>query len=120
VEAEVRAVVLAAASATPATVDMRRILLARPLVPTAASRKLAEVLCRQASMTFGEPVEMCGVPLYTDARLYAETGIPVVLYGAGPRTIEEANGHRADERLKLADLERATLVMACAILELLA
>jgi hypothetical protein len=41
------------------------------------------------------------------------------LYGAGPRTIEEANAHRADERVKLADLHRATEVVALALLDLL-
>jgi succinyl-diaminopimelate desuccinylase len=120
VEAEVRAVVTTAANATPAAVTIRRVLLARPLIATAASHRLAEILCRQATAIFGEPVETCGVPLYTDARHYAERGIPVVLYGAGPKTIEEAGGHRADERLKLADLERATLVVASAISDLLA
>ena len=44
-----------------------------------------------------------GVPIYTDARLYSSAGIPTVLYGAGPRTLLEANGHRADERLVLED-----------------
>ena len=53
-----------------------------------------------------------GVPLYTDARHYAARGIPIVLYGAGPRTIEEANAHRADERLPLDDLRKATEVVA--------
>jgi hypothetical protein len=47
------------------------------------------------------------VPLYTDARHYAAAGVPIILYGAGPRTIEQANAHRADERLELADLRRA-------------
>ena len=58
----------------------------------------------------GEPVAATGVPLYTDARHYAEAGMPIVLYGAGPHTIEEANAHRADERLPLADLHKATEV----------
>ena len=38
--------------------------------------------------------------------------VPIVLYGAGPHTIEEANAHRADERLPLADLFKATEVVA--------
>ena len=50
----------------------------------------------------------------TDARLYAARGIPRVLYGAGPRTVLEANGHHADENLLLADLRRATKVVALA------
>jgi len=38
-----------------------------------------------------------GRRFYTDARHYAEAGVPVMLYGAGPRTISEANAKRADE-----------------------
>jgi acetylornithine deacetylase/succinyl-diaminopimelate desuccinylase-like protein len=42
-----------------------------------------------------------------------------VLYGAGPRTLEEANGHRADENLKLDDLHKATEVVALSLADLL-
>jgi len=58
--------------------------------------------------------------LYTDARLYSEAGIPVVLYGAGPRTLLESNAKRADENLLLEDLRRATQVVACSLADLLA
>ena len=68
----------------------------------------------------GEPVPASGVPLYTDARHYAAAGIPCVLYGAGPRTIEEANAHRADERLPLIELRRAAEVVALTLRDLLA
>ena len=67
----------------------------------------------------GEAVEAAGVPLYTDARHYAAAGIPVVLYGAGPRSIEEANAHRADERLPLDDLHKATEVISLTLFDLL-
>ena len=60
-----------------------------------------------------------GVPLYTDARLYSAAGIPTALYGAGPRTLLEANGHRADEKLVLEDLRKATGVVALTLAELL-
>ena len=60
-----------------------------------------------------------GVPLYTDARHYAAAGIPTVLYGAGPRTLVDANAHAADERLPLADLCKATEVVALTLLDLL-
>ncbi len=59
------------------------------------------------------------MPLYTDARHYSAHGVPIVLYGAGPRTIEEANAHRADERLYLPDLHKATEVVALTLLDLL-
>jgi succinyl-diaminopimelate desuccinylase len=60
-----------------------------------------------------------GVPLYTDGRHYVAKGVPTVLYGAGPRSIEEANAHRADERVRLDDLDRATAVVALALARLL-
>ncbi len=121
VEAEVRAVIAAAAASRPAArVEVRQVLLARPLKPTPEAMRISDALCKNASAVFGEPIASNGVPLYTDARLYAEQGIPVVLYGAGPRTIEEANGHRADERLKLSDLEKATAVIAMTVRDLLA
>ena len=53
-----------------------------------------------------------GTPLYTDVRLYGEAGIPGVIYGAGPRTVLESHAKRADERLVLEDLRRATKVVA--------
>jgi succinyl-diaminopimelate desuccinylase len=46
-------------------------------------------------------------------------GIPTVLYGAGPRTLAEANAHAADERLVLADLRKATEVIALTLCDLL-
>jgi succinyl-diaminopimelate desuccinylase len=120
VEAELRAVIEGAARAFPcAKVSIRRILLAEPLVPLDGGRRLVELLCAHASRIMGEPVEARGVPLYTDARHYAARGIPIALYGAGPHTIEEANAHRADERLPLADLYKATDVVALTLLDLL-
>ena len=80
---------------------------------------MTELLCRHGSEVMGEPVRPKGVPLYTDAPHYASRGIPIVLYGAGPHTIEEANAHRADERLPLADLRKATEVVALTLLDLL-
>ena len=64
-------------------------------------------------------VALSGIPLYTDARHYSEAGIPTILYGAGPRDLLEANGHRADEKLVLEDLRRATQVVARSLAELL-
>ncbi|MBV8030952.1 MAG: ArgE/DapE family deacylase [Betaproteobacteria bacterium] len=98
---------------------IRRILLAKPLAPLPGQERLVGALQRHAREVLGEAIETHGVPIYTDARHYGEAGIPVVLYGAGPRTLLEANGHRADERLRLEDLRKATEVVACALVELL-
>jgi acetylornithine deacetylase/succinyl-diaminopimelate desuccinylase family protein len=120
VEAELREVIALSAALHPAAkVEVKRILLAEPLTPTPAGAKLTEILCRRASQVMGETIVASGVPLYTDARHYAEAGVPIVLYGAGPRTIEEANAHRADERLPLSDLYKATEVIALTLAELL-
>jgi succinyl-diaminopimelate desuccinylase len=50
---------------------------------------------------------------------YGEAGIPIALYGAGPRTILESNAKRADENLLLEDLRQATKVVASTVGELL-
>ncbi len=119
-EAELRAVIEAAAADFPAArVAVRRIMLARPLTPNPAARGLTDLLCAHASRVMGETVRAGGVPLYTDARHYADAGIPVVLYGAGPRSIEEANAHRADERVRPDDLHKATEVVALTLADYL-
>lgn len=121
VEAGLRRTIEDAASRVPgARVALRTLLCAAPLVPQANGARLAQALARRASEVLGEPVGTTGVPLYTDARHYAAAGVPTVLYGAGPRTIEEANAHRANERLPLATLEHATEVVALALGDLLA
>jgi succinyl-diaminopimelate desuccinylase len=99
---------------------VRRIMLAQALKPVPGLERLVEPLQRNAAAVFGEPVPTYGVPLYTDARHYAAAGIPTALYGAGPRTLIEANAHAADERLPLADLRKATEVVALTLLDLLA
>jgi acetylornithine deacetylase/succinyl-diaminopimelate desuccinylase-like protein len=120
VEQELRGLIADAARRFPnARVEVRRILLAEPLKPLPGAERLAELLCRHASQVLKEPIEPKGVPLYTDARHYAAAGVPTVLYGAGPHTIEEANAHRADERLPLSDLYKATEVLALTLGSLL-
>jgi acetylornithine deacetylase/succinyl-diaminopimelate desuccinylase-like protein len=101
------------------TVACRRVLLADPLRPTDESRALGRLVARHASETLGVPVHTTGVPLYTDARHYAAAGIPVVLYGAGPHSILEANAHAADEHIRLSDLRAATEVVSRVLIELL-
>ena len=98
---------------------VRRVLLAHPLVPVAGSDSLSAALTRSARVVLGEDIASHGLPIYTDARHYAAAGIPTVLYGAGPRNMLEANAHRADERLRLDDLEKATGVVALTLLEML-
>ena len=101
------------------TVECRRILLAEPLKPGRGVAKLVAPLKRHAREVLGVDVKATGVPLYTDARHYAAHGVPTVLYGAGPRSILEANAHAADEHVQLSDLRAATAVIAAALRDLL-
>ncbi len=120
-EADLRALIESEATAIPGIAcRLRRILLAEPFVPMPGQERLVVAIQKVAEGIMDEPVGTKGVPIYTDARLYSAAGIPTVLYGAGPRTILEANGHRADERLKLGDLDKATRVVALALADLLA
>ncbi|TDN63341.1 M20/M25/M40 family metallo-hydrolase [Paraburkholderia sp. BL10I2N1] len=120
VEAELRALIEASAAKLPGTrVGITQILLARPFMPIEGAERLADIFCREASLVMGEEVPTNGVPLYADARLYVEAGVPTIMYGAGPRTLLEANGHRADERVPVATLSLASKVVANAIVELL-
>ncbi len=101
------------------SVETRRILLARALKPLPGSDALVTALQQHAEKMFGEKIPACGTPLYADARLYCEAGIPVVLYGAGPRTVEESRAKQPDERLELEDLRRATKVVARTCLDMM-
>ncbi|MFG1464131.1 M20/M25/M40 family metallo-hydrolase [Xanthobacter sp. DSM 24535] len=119
-EADLKALIEHAAHGFPGiTCHLKRILLADPFVPMLGQEFLVSAIQRAAVGIMKDPVGTKGVPIYTDARLYAAAGIPTVLYGAGPRTILEANGHRADEKLALADLESASHVVALALADLL-
>lgn len=103
-----------------ARVEVRRLLLAHAMKPLPGNAALVEPLTRHASAVFGTPVGAIGTPLYTDARLFSERGIPAVIYGAGPRTVLESNAKRADEHVVLEDLRRATKVVARTLRDLLA
>ena len=99
-------------------VDVKRLLLSRAMQPLAGNQPLVEALQKHGEAVFGEPIPALGTPLYTDVRLYVERGIPGVIYGAGPRTVLESHAKRADERLDLEDLRRATKVVARTLLDL--
>jgi acetylornithine deacetylase/succinyl-diaminopimelate desuccinylase-like protein len=101
------------------TVEIKRLLLARALKPLEGNAPMVDALSRHASAVFDEPIGAAGTPLYTDARLFGERGIPAVLYGCGPRTVAESNAKRADEHIDVDDLRRATKVVARTLFDLL-
>ncbi|MES2943736.1 MAG: ArgE/DapE family deacylase [Pseudomonadota bacterium] len=120
VEAAIRQVIADAAAACPGiTVDIKRLLLANSMRPLPGNQPLVDAIQTHGQALFGAKIPAMGTPLYTDVRLYAEAGIPGVIYGAGPRTVLESNAKRADEHLDLEDLRRATKVIARVLLDLL-
>ncbi|WP_296510560.1 ArgE/DapE family deacylase [Rhodoferax sp.] len=120
VEASVRRVIADAAAHLPGiTVDIKRLLLANSMRPLAGNKPLVDALRKHGEALFGEAIPAMGTPLYTDVRLFAERGIPGVIYGAGPRTVLESHAKRADERVSLDDLRKATKVVARTLLDLL-
>ena len=100
-------------------IDIKRLLLANAMVPLPGNQPLVDALQKHGREVFGEPIPAVGTPLYTDVRLYVERGIPGVIYGAGPRTVLESHAKRADERVQLDDVRRATKVVARTLLDLL-
>jgi succinyl-diaminopimelate desuccinylase len=101
------------------SVECRQIMLAEPLKPLDGIERLIEPLSRNAKEVLGIEIGPTGVPLYTDARHYSAAGIPTILYGAGPRSILEANAHGADEHLQLSDMRAATEIVALTLADLL-
>jgi acetylornithine deacetylase/succinyl-diaminopimelate desuccinylase family protein len=120
VEASIRKVIADAAAQVPGiSVDIKRLLLANSMRPLAGNKPLVDALQKHGETLFGEPIPAMGTPLYTDVRLFSERGIPGVIYGAGPRTVLESHAKRADERVSLDDLRKATKVVARTLLDLL-
>ncbi len=127
VEANIRQVIAQAvaefnqgrAKDSQVSIDIKRLLMAHAMKPLAGNAPLVNAIQRHGSQIFGEPIPAMGTPLYTDVRLYVEKGIPGVIYGAGPRTVLESHAKRADERLNLEDLRKATKVISRTLLDLL-
>jgi acetylornithine deacetylase/succinyl-diaminopimelate desuccinylase-like protein len=101
-------------------VDIKRMLLANAMKPLDGNKPLVDAIQKHGQTVFGQTIPAVGTPLYTDVRLYVERGIPGVIYGAGPRTVLESHAKRADERVQLEDVRRATKVVARTLLDLLA
>ena len=121
VEATLRELIAHTAARQPGiTVDVKRLLLANAMKPLPGNKPLVDAIQQHGEQVFGEKIPAMGTPLYTDVRLFCEAGIPGVIYGAGPRTVLESHAKRADERLDLNDLRRATKVIARTLKDLLA
>ncbi len=120
VEADIRRIIEEAAASCPGIrVEIKRLLLANSMRPLPGAQPLVQAIQQHGEAVFGEPIPAMGTPLYTDVRLYAEAGVPGVIYGAGPRTVLESHAKRNDERINLEDLRRATKVIARTLADLL-
>ncbi len=121
VEAQVRKLIEEAVQGEPGIrLEIKRLLLSHALRPLPAGQQLVANLQKNAREVLGEDIPAVGTPLYADARLYGEQGVPAVLYGAGPRSVPESNAKKADEKLLLEDLRKATKIVALTLLDFLA
>lgn len=122
-EAEFKEVVNQAVAHLPGIkVEIKKVLHAKSFGPVSEDTPLIATLVANWHSIMKEKGDLTinGVPLYTDARHFFEEGIPTIMFGVGPKFLEEANGHRADENIKLEDLLDATKIIACTLYDLLA
>lgn len=103
-------------------VEINKVLHAKSFGPVPENTPLVQALASNWQSILKEEGELPvhGVPLYTDARHFYDAGIPTIMFGVGPKVLEEANGHRADENIRLSDLQAAAKIIACTLYDLLA
>lgn len=100
--------------------EIERVLYAPTFGPTSEESTLIQALTQNWELMFpGKALKIGGIPLYSDARHFSEMGIPTVMFGAGPASIEEANGYAADEHVQISDLVQATKIVALTLYDLL-
>lgn len=102
-------------------IEIRKILHAESFGPVPEDSPLISTLSSNWQAIMKEKGELAinGVPIYADARHFYEKGIPTIMFGVGPKLLEEANGHRADEHIRIDDLVDATKIIACTLYDLL-
>ncbi|MCM3115991.1 ArgE/DapE family deacylase [Neobacillus sp. MER 74] len=121
-EAEFRGVVEEAVKTVPGIkIEIRKILHAESFGPVPEDSPLISALSSnwQSIMKGKGELAINGVPIYADARHFYEKGIPTIMFGVGPKVLEEANGHRADEHIRIEDLIDAAKIIACTLYDLL-
>ncbi|WP_223589444.1 ArgE/DapE family deacylase [Neobacillus bataviensis] len=102
-------------------VEIRKILHAESFGPVSEDSPLIEALNANWNLLMKGKGQLSinGVPIYADARHFYTKGIPTIMFGVGPKLLEEANGHRADENIRLEDLLDATKIIACTLYDLM-
>lgn len=122
VEEEIRGIVQrTAAQMDGLKIEFNGVLQAQSFGPVPHNSTLIQALSANWHMIMKDAGDLSihGVPLYTDARHFAAKGIATAMFGVGPRTLEEANGHRADEHIQIEDLISAAKIVACTLYDLL-
>jgi succinyl-diaminopimelate desuccinylase len=99
--------------------EIRRLLLSHALRPLPGSERLVESLQRNGRWPCWAGDRRPRARRCMRMRACMASGIPAVLYGAGPRTVPESNAKKADEKLALEDLRKATKVVALTLLDFL-
>ena len=97
VEAELRAI------AGPASVET---LFVREPLETPLEAAIVDAVSRNAAAVTGSAPEIVGVPFWTDAALFAEAGIPSVVFGPSGEGL-----HAETEWVDLDDVERVAEIL---------
>ncbi len=111
-EQDVRAVVHSVPHGDAVAVELDLRPGVEPMRPTAGQLSWAELVRDEAAAVLGHPVPMGGIPIYTDARLFATAGIPTVLFGAGDPDLVAAGVNGVDESVAEADVAAAVQIVA--------
>jgi acetylornithine deacetylase len=83
-----------------------RTLFSREPLETPRSSPILDALLVNAKRTLGAAPEVVGVPFWTDAALFAQAGIPTVVFGPGGE-----GAHAEVEWVDLDDVERAAEIL---------
>jgi succinyl-diaminopimelate desuccinylase len=126
VEASLRATIAAAAASfdpprgrKTIQVEVKRMLLARAMAPLPGNKPLVEALQRTAKRCSARRSRRWARRCTPTCACTPRPASPASSTAPVPRTVLESNAKRADERLALDDLRRATKVVARTLLDLL-
>jgi len=120
-EAGLKAIILnATARYSDVTCQVKRTLLALPLVPMPGQGRLVWALQKHAKRILGDETGVGGVANCTSARHYAAAGVPVVLYGVGLRMPAHVSGRKVSDEFQFGPMLQTTEIVALALADLLA
>ena len=116
---EVRNVVDSVPHGDGISVEFDLIPPVEPMRPFPEQEPWAALVRSEAGVVLGHEVPAGGIPIYTDARIFALAGIPTVLFGAGQPDLVAAGINGVDENLKVEDIVATTEIVARVVARLL-